>query len=420
MNLRQLTAKSLLNRKLTASLCIISISVSVALLIAIHIVRESARESFFGTVAGVDLIVGARTGGINLLLYSVFHLGAATNNVSWKSYQDIAASPEIDWIVPISLGDSHRGFRVVGTTTQFFDKLRYRGGRRLEFGLGEAPKDLFDVVLGADVAESLGYVIGERIVLTHGIAAGGFGEHRDKPFQVVGVLKRTGTPVDRSIQVLLEGITALHVDWQQGVPPEKGEGLDATAVRKLDLTPTSITAAFVGLRSKLSVFKLQRTINDYSSEAVMAVLPGVAMSELWQVVGGVERAMTAIAVLVVVAGLVGLCSTLLSTLNERRREIAILRALGASPVKVSGLLIGEAAILSALGIFLGIVLAYGGLILARPVLELRYGLSLSLGYPKPELLLLVGVLFVFGVLSGVVPAIVAYRRALSDGLSVRI
>ncbi len=162
MPILTLALKSLLNRRFTALLTLLSIALSVALLLGVERVRSETRASFSSTISGTDLIVGARSGPVQLLLYSVFRIGNATNNISWQSYQDIAAHPKVAWTVPISLGDSHRGFRVLGTTPGYFDHYRYARDRRLEFAAGARFDDLFDAVLGAEVADALGYRTGRR------------------------------------------------------------------------------------------------------------------------------------------------------------------------------------------------------------------------------------------------------------------
>lgn len=420
MSIFSLTIKSILNRRATAGLCALCISMSVALLLLISFVRQGARESFFGTVSNVDLLVGARTGGVNLLLYSVFRIGAATNNISWESYQSVSSNPEVAWTIPISLGDSHRGFRVVGTNESYFTQLRFRNKNSLAFQVGRPFKDVFEVVLGADVATALKYKIGDPLVLTHGISTGGFGDHGDKPFSVVGILEKTGTPVDRSLHVPLEGITAVHVDWKTGAPPREDEAVSAENVIKMKLTPDSITAVLVGLNSKIGIFKMQRAINDYQQEALMAVLPGIAMTELWQMVSTVESALVAVTWLVILTSLVALTATMLSTLNERRREIAVLRSVGASVWQVFGLLLSEAVILTLVGVSLGIGLSYFGVILAQPLVESRFGISLPLNPPSfNEVKYLLAVMGA-GVCAGILPAYAAYKRSLSDGLSVRL
>ena len=183
----RLAIASLLARTATVSMTVLAIALSVALFLGVEQIRTGARDSFANTISGTDLIVGARTGSVQLLLYSVFRIGNATNNVTWESYQDIAAQPQVDWIVPISLGDSHRGFRVMGTTTGFFEHYRYRRDRSLTFADGGEMEDLFDAVVGADVAAQLGYALGDPIIITHGLAS--FSRHDDQPFRIAGILE---------------------------------------------------------------------------------------------------------------------------------------------------------------------------------------------------------------------------------------
>ena len=238
---------------------------------------------------------------------------------------------------------------------------------------------MFDAVIGADVAAALDYEIGDKIVIAHGLAS--FSEHGDKPFQISGILEKTGTPVDRTVHVSLEGIEAVHVDWKSGA---KIPGLTITAeqVRKMDLTPKSVTAALVGTTSRLRIFSLQRWINEYNEEPLLAVLPGVALQELWEVVGVAETALSGVSAMVVVAALLGMAAMILAGLNERRREMAILRAVGARPHTVGLSLMIEAALLCTLGVLLGLVLLYLGLIAARPLVDAAYGLYLPIEAPS--------------------------------------
>ena len=392
---------------------------SVALLFTVDRLRAGARASFAATISDTDMIVGARGGGVQLLLYSVFRIGAAANNFTWETYQDVANHPSVDWIVPMSLGDSHRGFRVLGTNQDYFDRLKYRGGESLTFAEGERFDDLFDAVLGADVAAELGYVLGQEIVVAHGLGAAGFSKHDDKPFRVSGILAKTGTPVDRTVHVSLEAIEAIHIDWQSGARMP-GPGVSAEAVRQMELTPKAATAALVGLKSRLAVFKFQRFINEYPEEPMTAVLPGVALQELWSVVGVAEAALTAISALVVAAALLGMATMLLAALNERRRELAILRANGARPVTILGLLTLEAAVIAAAGAVIGVAFHSFAMSFGRSWLESAYGL-----YIAPEGLTGLHALAVAGValagaLCGLAPAIRAYRMSLSDGIGVRL
>ena len=413
----RLAVRSLLNRRLTAILTVFAVALSVALFLGTEKVRTGARLSFADTISGTDLIMGARSGGVQLLLYSVFRIGNATNNVTWESFEDIASRPEVAWAVPLSLGDSHRGFRVLGTTDEYFDRYRYRGGRALGFAEGARFDDLFDAVLGADVAAALGYGLGDEIVVAHGLAS--FSEHDDKPFRVAGILEKTGTPVDRTVHVSLEAIEAIHVDWQGGgrVP---GAGVSAEAVRAMDLAPRAITAALIGVKSRLQIFTLQRAINEYPEEPLLAVLPGIALQELWGIVGVAETALAAVSVMVVATALVGLATMILSSLNERRREMAILRAVGARPRTILAMLVAEAGLLSLAGVVAGTAMLYAALYGLRPVIDRAFGLYLSIEPPTGRELAMLGAVVVAGILVSLLPAIRAYRMSLADGMSVKL
>ena len=412
----RLAIASLFARALTVGMTILAIALSVALFLGVEKVRSGAKASFADTISGTDLIVGARSGSVQLLLYSVFRIGNATNNVTWESYQDIAARDEVDWIVPISLGDSHRQFRVMGTTVAFFEHYKYRQGRALEMGQGRIMDDLFDTVIGADVAATLGYDVGDPIVVAHGLAS--FAEHKDQPFVVSGVLAKTGTPVDRTVIVSLEAIEAIHVDWQSGAQIP-GQATPADKIRQMTLVPQAVTAALIGVESPLQTFALQRAINDYGQEPLLAILPGVALQELWGIVGIAETALLAVSAMVVVTALIGMMATMFSSLNERRREMAIFRAMGARPSTILGLLVLEAMMTAAIGAILGVCLLYAGLVIAQPRLDAAFGLWLPIDPPALfELWVVVGVVLAGAIVSAV-PALRAYRLSLADGMIVR-
>ena len=412
----RLAIGSMMARALTVAMTVLAIALSVALFLGVEKVRTGAKASFADTISGTDLIVGARAGSVQLLLYSVFRIGNATNNVTWESYQDLANRPEVDWIVPISLGDSHRQFRVMGTTDAFFEHYRYRGGRALEFGRGHGLSDLFDAVIGQDVADTLGYSVGDPIVVAHGLAS--FTDHKDQPFRIAGILAKTGTPVDRSVIVSMEAIEAIHVDWRSGAKIP-GQSTPVEAFRAMDLTPKSVTAALVGVKSPLKTFALQRAINEYPEEPLLAILPGVALQELWAIVGIAEDALLGVSAMVVVTALIGMMATIFSSLNERRREMAIMRAMGAGPRTILGMLVLEAVLMSAAGALLGFGFLYAGLIIAQPIVDAAFGLFLPITAPAlREMLVVIGVIGA-GAIVSMVPAVRAYRMSLADGMMVK-
>lgn len=485
MILFRLAARSLRNRLFTTVLTVLSIALSVALLLGVERVRQGARESFNNTISGVHLIVGAKGGTLQLLLYTVFQIGNPTNNISYESYEWLKGHPAVEWAIPISLGDSFRGFRVVATTAEFFERYRYRVEKRLMMRQGHAPSGVFDVTLGAEVAESLKMKEGATVVLSHGVSEGPLiHSHDDKPFRVVGILERTGTPLDRALFVNLQGMEAIHMDWQDGVPSPRnrkdnsapaggkqaqqtepheghegheeehahseshqaahGEGHDphhhdkehhahhhddhaphGTAEHTNEVAPQThpveqVTSVLVRTKSPVMALSLQREINTTRREPLLAIMPAVTLNELWSTVGYAERALRIVTVCVVVVGFLGMILALYTSLEARRREMAILRAVGAGPLGVSLLLVLESAFLGLAGSVLGLALVSGVLALMQPVVERTWGLTIATQAPSAlELAYLAGVVVTAAVV-GLLPAFRAYRNTLADGLSIKI
>ena len=481
--LGSLAWKSLLNRRSTAALTVVSVAVSVALLIGVDRIRTEAKASFMNTISGADLVVGARSGPLNLLLYSVFRIGDATNNIDWDSYQAIAARPEVAWTIPISLGDAHRGFRVLGTDQGYFEHYRFARDRSLSFAAGEAFSQFDEAVIGADVAQALGYTVDDEIVVSHGIGDISFIDHDNVPFRVTGILDRTGTPVDRTVHITLAGMEAIHSEEEHAehvdehaengddhdgddheaddhdgddhdaddhhdeddrdadghdADDDDGDDHEGHALDHAERTgepdeepatepdhdeeafrPDAITACIIGLKSKPRLFGLQRFINEYPAEPLMAIVPGVTLQQLWELLGTAEAALFAVSAFVIAAGLVGMLTTLLTSLAERRREMAILRSVGAGPGLVFGLLLAEAVILAAVAAILGVVAVHAAMLAARPIVLERLGFYLAAGAPGMFDLVIVLAVTGAAALIATVPAWQAYRFSLADGLTVR-
>ncbi|HGZ7307581.1 TPA: ABC transporter permease [Vibrio parahaemolyticus] len=414
----KLAWKSLMNRKATAVLTIMTVAISVILLLGVERIRTQAKDSFANTISGTDLIVGGRSGQVNLLLYSVFRIGNATNNIDWKSYQEFSQHRAVDWAIPISLGDSHKGFRVMGTNHSYFEHYKYGSKQPLTFSKGKEFNGLFETVLGSDVAKQLGYQIGSEIIIAHGISDVGFSRHDKLPFKVVGILAPTGTPVDKTVHVSLEAIEAIHVGWESGA--RLGPTPDAKVLQERDFQPKQITAMLVGLKSRIQTFALQRQINNYPKEPLSAIMPGVALHELWGMMSVAEQALMAVSGFVVIAGLLGMLSSLLTSLQERRREMAILRAMGARPRHVFSLLISEASLLTAAGIVTGVLGLYAILALLQPLIQQHYGINLTLSTLSAYEWMLLSFVQCAGIVIGFIPAFRAYRQSLSDGMIIRI
>jgi putative ABC transport system permease protein len=418
-----LALRSAWNRRGTLSLVVASIALATLLLLSLERMRADVRESFSQAVSGTDLIVGARTGPVQLMLYAVFRVGGATNNIRMSSVQALAEHRAVAWMVPIALGDSHRGFPVLGTTPGYFQHFLYADRQPLALAQGQAFRGdldgLYEAVLGAEVAQRLGYRLGERITLSHGSGGAPGMEHGDKPFTVVGILARTGTPVDRTVHVSLQAIQAIHLDWAGGAPMP-GMAIAAEQARKFDLNPKEVTAALLGLKNRAAVFAVQRHVASFADEPLLAVLPGVALDELWDVVGVGERALLGMSAMVAIVSLAGLVAVVLAGLNERRRELAVLRAVGAGPRHVLLLLASEGALVTLLGAGLGSVLTLLFIAAAGSWMQTRFGITLQLSAPTGTQWVVLASVVLAGLLASLVPALRAYRLSLADGLSPRI
>ena len=429
-NLLNIARQSAWNRRSTLVWVVVSLALATALLWTLERLRHDIRSSFSQSVSGVDLIVGARSSPVQLMLFSVFHIGSVPQSMSMDSVHKLAQHRSVSWVVPLSLGDSHRGFPVLGTTPAFFQHFAYGDKQPLVLQQGAAFADtldgLYEAVIGAEVARKMGYGLGHSITLGHGLHDHDHDhkdeqtdEHADKPFKVVGILAPTGTPVDRSVQVSLKALEAIHLGWVAGTPMPGGQ-IPADQARKFNLEPEEVTAALVGLKSRAAVFNVQRFVNFYEQEALMGVMPGVALAELWTVLGLGENALLAVSALVALVSVVSLMAVVLAGLNERRRELAVLRAVGAGPRHVLGLLTLEGLWVTCAGVLLGVLLAQAGMAVATPWLQQSLGIRLQLAAPLPTQLAVAGGVFLAGWLASLGPAWRAYRLSLADGLSPRV
>lgn len=476
--LLKLARLSLWNRRSTALLTLVSLSLSVALLIGIDHLRHQARDSFQQTLSGTDLIVGPRGGQTNLLLTSVFQMGNPTNSLSSDSYRMLAEHPMVDWAVPIALGDTLKGFPVFATHWSYFEHYRYGQHQTLSFAEGRpfAASGDREVVLGAAVADELGYGLGDDIVIAHGSAGVSFTHHDDHPMTVVGLLEPTGTPVDRRVHMTLKAMEALHND--EGHEGHKGheshspdehahteedhhsadhdhaahhehddkedadsDGHDHEAHNhggrgqhdhhdhsehshagqaQAEAVPGNINAVLLGLKSRPAVFGLQRDINQYREEPMTALIPGVALTELWQLLGVAENLLYLISFLVLLATLAGMMTMLLASMGERRRELAILRTVGASGLTLFWLIELEVLLLTALSLATGLLLLTASLAIAQPWLATEFGLFIAINPISAQTAYLLAGILGLAALMGLVPAISAYRRALSEGLNPRL
>ncbi|NBQ12277.1 MAG: ABC transporter permease [Gammaproteobacteria bacterium] len=398
--LLRLATASLLARRRTTGLMLLALTLSCALLFGVEKLRSELRTSAYAAVGAVDLIVGARTAPEQLLLATVFHYGALSTPLPRSTEARLAAHPAVRFALPLSLGDSVAGLPVVGTVPAYFAHLGTPPEGALAFQAGAPFTSDEEVVLGAEAARRLGKDLGDPLTLSHGLGAQSFLEHGDHPLQVVGILAPTGTPLDQRVLVSLEALHAAHDGVASGAPEEE-----------------NISALLLGLAPRAAALGLAAQLNRSEDPPLTAALPALTLAGLLRWLGAGEAVLRVLSIFVMVVALTGMLAMMLASLEQRRREMAVLRALGAGFGTLLALLLAEALILTFLAIGLGLGLVHGGLALAAPALQSATGLALQdLGPTPGEGLLVLGAL-ALATLAGLLPAWLAARRALMDGLS---
>lgn len=412
----RLVLASLINRRVIVFLTALSVALSVFLFASVEKLRDGARAGFTHTVSGTHIVAGARSGQIPLLLFSLFHLGSPTSNVSYASYLKYRKHPAVEWALPLSIGDSHRGFRVVGTSPSLMKYFRYGDRQQLKLAEGTYSLGRFKAVLGSTAARELGYKVGAPLVLTHGISdVQGIHDHEENPFTVEGIFEPTGTPFDKGIYISLVSAELMHTDHDDDHAEEEA----AHSAGDKPVRIEKITSFLIGVKQPVDILPLMRAINEDSSEPLTAILPGVVLSEIWNMLGYAENILKLVSFLVMLTALCGLFIALYASLAERYREMAILRALGAHPLNIAALLVAESFLLAMAGILAGYALLAVAAAALHSTLVRYFSVSLGVFPLTPQELFFVAILIVMSVLVAMVPAYLVYRRALAEGLQVR-
>lgn len=438
--------QSLLSRKVSTFLTISALLVSVSLLFAIEHIRAQTQENFKRTVSGIDLVVAARSSQINVLLSSVFRIGANPNTVSWKTFQAISNKDKVLWSIPLSLGDSYQGFPVVGTNLNYFTHYQYGKKQPLTLQIGRIFARPNEAVIGASVARSLNLAIGQSIVISHGGGKVSFSHHEHHPMLITGILDATGTPVDKSVHVPLIAIEQMHnpatpaslsssfskptrdngskasssesTDSEHDHEGEHEHKVEIVSIPEIvagtyDLVghPAQISAFMLKAESPFAILTLQRDLNRYQEEAVSAIMPQVALAELWQTIGTIETIMQLIAFLVLCASLIGLITMLLASMHERRHEISVLRAIGASPWFIASLIQAEAMLIGFIALVGGYVVVTLSIYLLGGWLLEEYGLYVSANIYSLDIMMKALIVMVLAFVVAFIPAFTAYRNA---------
>jgi putative ABC transport system permease protein len=412
-----LLLKSMRSRIIPTSLVTISLMASMVLLLSIERIQQGTEEGFNQSISGVDAIIGPRSSSLELVLYTVFHLGRPTNNITTKTINDVKQRSDISWLVPIALGDSHRGYRVIATEPNYFQHIRYGNNQPLTFSKGAPFTELSEATLGSDVAEKLNYSVGSEIQITHGSIESIGSKHDDFSFTVTGVLNKTGTPIDQAIFLDLKGYELLHLGWKSGKKVFSLEDIDLSSLPPDALNPKTVTAAFVGLKSKLTIFNFSKNIREYTEEAISAVIPGIALSELWSIVGLVDKGFQLLSWIIIAISLIAMVTLIIASLDNRKQEMTIYRANGASPKFLAAMVIYESLVIGLVAIIGAIILVTAVTYFATSQLNLALGISPSFKWISLDEIKVFSIILLSGASSSLIPAAMVFRKNLHQTLS---
>lgn len=408
---------SIRSRWLPTILIVLCLASSMVLLLSIERIQNGTKQSFNYSISGVDSIIGPRSSPIALVLYTIFHIGKPTNNITYETFKYLNERKDIDWIIPIALGDSYDEFRVIATTSDYFEKIKFGDNSKITFDKGNNSLELNNTIFGADVAKKLNSNIGDKINIVHGSNADMGIEHDEISFELSGILGKTGTPIDKLVFINLHGYELVHLGWKSG---KKIFSLKNQALAKIDasqLIPKTITAAYVGLKSKLTIFNFQKDIREYQEEPISAIIPGIALSELWSIVGVVDKGFKLLSWIVIVISLIAMVTLIINSLENRKREMLIYRANGASPLDLSFMVVIEAIFIGLLSIILALIFVSLISYFASSQLSIHFGVSTNFSFLTVNEATILSIILLAGVLSSLVPAFITYRNNLNQTFS---
>ena len=408
---------SIRSRWLPTILIVLCLASSMVLLLSIERIQNGTKQSFNYSISGVDSIIGPRSSPIALILYTIFHIGKPTNNITYETFEFLKERKDIDWIVPIALGDSYDEFRVIATTSDYFKKIKFGDNKQITFDKGSNSLELNNTIFGADVAKKLSSNIGDKINIVHGSNADMGIEHDEISFELSGILGKTGTPIDKLVFINLQGYELVHLGWKSGKKIFSLKNQDISKINTNQLIPKTITAAFVGLKSKLTIFNFQKDIREYLEEPISAIIPSIALSELWSIVGVVDKGFKLLSWIVIVISLIAMVTLIINSLENRKREMLIYRANGASPLDLSFMVVIEAIFIGLLSIILALVFVSLISYFASSQLSIHFGVSTNFSFLTVNEATILSIILLAGVLSSLVPAFITYKNNLNQTFS---
>ena len=403
--------RSLRFRGSAVLLSTLAIALGVALVTAVDALRRESRAHFEGAALAADLVVGPKGDPLRIVLGAVYHVGEDQGTIPESRWRSLAADPRVTRAVPFAFGDTYAGFRVVGTTDALFG-MDARHGVPVEtaegapFGPFDPETKAFEAVLGTTAAAATGLKVGDTFHAEHGLdARADLEEHDEAEWRVVGILERTGTALDRSILVPLEAFWSM-----EGHDPTAGKSAGGASEAPRQVSAVAVTVASPSLL--IPIFQEIRASDD-----ALAARPLLEIRNLFELVGNADRLLFAVAVLVVVVAAVGVLVSMVNTMNERRRDAALMRALGARRRVVGGLVVGEAAATGAAGALLGLVLGHALVAVGAERIASWSGIPMQPALLGPTDVLVFAGTVALCALAGLAPALGAYRTEVAEGLS---
>lgn len=405
--------RSLRQHALSTGVTVFSVALASGLLMAVFAIKAQTHEAFTAGQTGYDAVLGARGSQLQLVLNTVFHLETSPGNIPWKMYQDVKRDPRIKLAVPYAVGDNYRGFRIVGTTLEAFEApVGKDKGFRLEQGGKLFDPEKKEAVIGSFTAQKTGLRVGSAFNPYHGVVYDPKMRHADE-YVVTGVLAPTNTPCDRVVWIPIDGIYRMSGHVLRGA----GKDYVAGAAGVIPDEDKEVSAVMLRLRSPQSGFMLDQTVNKQGKVATLAWPVGRVMAELFDKVGWMDKILALIASLVALVSGAAILAAVYNTINERRREFAILRALGARQATVFSAIVLEAAAIAALGSAAGFVFYAAVVAVAAWVIRAQTGVVLDVARWHPAFAWTPAAMTALGAVAGVIPAVKAYATDVAAHLA---
>jgi putative ABC transport system permease protein len=414
LSLMTLVRRSLRQHAVSTAVTIVSIALASGLTMAVFAIDHQTYAAFTGGDAGFDAVLGARGSQLQLVLNTVFHLETSPGNIPWSLYKEVAADPRVSLAVPYAVGDNYHGYRIVGTTPEIFTTFHYRSGQTFHVepgGLIFEP-DRREAVVGSYVAQRTGLVVGQTFNPYHGLAFDPSQRHPEQ-YTVVGVLAPTNSPSDRVIWIPIDGVYRMSGHVLRGT----GEIYRAEEGQSIPEANREVSAVMLTFTTPQAGFTLSQRINRQGTVATLAWPIGRVMAELFDRIGWVSRILGLVAYLVIVVATGSILASIYNTMNERRREFAILRALGARRTTVFGVIVLEAMTITLLGIAAGFLVYSGILAAALVTIREQTGVVIAPFRGDVALWLVPLGMLAAGALAGLAPAFKAYRTDVATSLA---